>query len=408
MPLTPEQIAKIRQKEAATPDALKRNPLNAYTEGWFHVTLNVRNEAPLLGYITGDAEAPEGSGNAPHCVLTEIGKGVKDAWRVVTHFHPRCECEALQVMPEHIHALLHLLPGNREHLGRIINGLMIGSTHCYWDTLGIPWQRMRAEKDAAASNIYEDREQRTKWQDRDHTRSFRGPSLFVRGYNDVEAVTDEEIEIKRQYIRNNPRKRLIQGKRHECFRKYRHQHSRNWTAERALAAVSNDSIFRYDGARQESAMANVMARMNTDERGACLDYIGNRALLAAERKLPLICHRADACLFEQQKAAVLQAARDGAVVVSAFISPKERDIMKLLIQEQLPFVEILDNGIPEKYKGVGKAFYALAENRLCQITPWSYKYQKDGAVSREMCMVMNELVRVISGVKDDWWKGVAR
>ena len=57
MLLTPEQIAKIRQKEAETPDALKRNPLNDYTEGWFHVTLNTRGESPVLGYLAGDPDA---------------------------------------------------------------------------------------------------------------------------------------------------------------------------------------------------------------------------------------------------------------------------------------------------------------------------------------------------------------
>ncbi len=72
--LTPEQIAKIRMKEAETPDALKRNPLNKYTEGWFHVTLNVRGEAPVLGYIVGDADAEDDSEDAPRCELTELGK----------------------------------------------------------------------------------------------------------------------------------------------------------------------------------------------------------------------------------------------------------------------------------------------------------------------------------------------
>ena len=180
MPLTPEQIAKIRKKEEETPDALKRNPFNNYTEGWFHVTLNVRGEAPVLGYIAGDAEAPDGSENAPRCVLTDLGKKVEEEWRGIGHYYQLCVCEEIQVMPEHLHALLHLLPDNKGHLGRIINGLMIGCTHCYWDTLGIPWRKMREEKDAAASNNNQDKALRAQWQDRDHTRSFRGPSLFVK------------------------------------------------------------------------------------------------------------------------------------------------------------------------------------------------------------------------------------
>lgn len=129
MPLSPEQIAKIRKKQQETPEALKRDPLNEYIEGWFHVTLNVRGEAPVLGYIVGDADAADGSANAPRCVLTELGEKVEEVWKTVDEFHPMCKCEEIQVMPEHIHALLHLLPGNREHLGRIVNGLMIGCTH---------------------------------------------------------------------------------------------------------------------------------------------------------------------------------------------------------------------------------------------------------------------------------------
>lgn len=51
--LTPEQQAKIRQKEAITPDSLKRDPFTNYTEGYFHITLNVHDRLPLLGHLAG-------------------------------------------------------------------------------------------------------------------------------------------------------------------------------------------------------------------------------------------------------------------------------------------------------------------------------------------------------------------
>lgn len=137
-----------------------------------------------------------------------------------------------------------------------------------------------------------------------------------------------------------------------------------------------------------------------------IDYIGNRELLASPRKISLICHRKDALLFDKQKDAVMNAARAGAIVVSAFINPKEREIMKQLMIEQLPFIEIIDNGFSDRYKPVGKAFYSTAENRHVQMSCWTYLYQNTSEnqnISREMCLVMNELVRLISGVEDDWW-----
>ncbi len=395
MKLTPEQIAKIRQKEAKMPDALKRSSEVDYYHGWFFVTLNTRNVVPVLSVCEGDVRKANGEIGAPRCVYTKVGRGVMEAVASIPNYHKGVVVDAFEIMPEHLHILLYLLPENREHLGRIIGGFMMGCSHAYWDTLGIDWRKDHPTHSATARQM----------QDRDHTRSYRGPALFVHGYNDMEPVTEEEVEVKRAYIRDQVRKRLIQGDNHECFRKYRHQHSRNWTVERCQKAIGADRCFKYDAANRERAMANVQTKLNKDAAGICLDYIGNKSLLYSEKKLPLVCHRADAARFEEQKAAVLSAARDNWVIVSAFISQKERDIKQQLMVEQLPFIEIMDNGFSDKYKGTGKAFYALAENRLCQISPWVYEYQKDGTmVSREMCLVMNELARMISGREDDWWK----
>lgn len=420
MSFTQEQIAKIRQKEASLPEALRRNPLNDYTEGWFHVTLNVRGEAPVLGYVVGDASAPDGSVNAPRCELTALGKAVEQSWNANPSFYPDIENIAFQVMPEHVHGLVHLKPGNKKHLGQIIKGFMIGCSHGYWDTLGIPWREMTYKKGVRTP----------EYNDPDHTRSYRGPALFVRGYNDVEAVTLEEIAIKQQYIHDNPRKRLITRSKPDRFRVERNKCSRNWTLSRVFAAVADDPWIGRDKEKCKALQANVMKRLKRNpehpDDGICLDYVGNHALLSAEHKVSLICHRADAALFDRQKAAVLQAARDGAVVVSAFVSPKEREIMKQLMLEQLPFIEIMDNGFSDRYKPTGAAFYSTAENRHVQMTCWEYEYDHEpksetsehsgnrndtgvhnargSSISREMCLVMNSLVRLVSGVDDTWWK----
>ena len=385
------------------PDALKRNPFNDYTEGWFHVTLNVRGEAPVLGYVTGDASAPLNGKDAPRVVLTELGKGVLEAWKRMSVVCATVDIDECVAMPEHFHGLLHLLPGNKRHLGSLISGFMSGCSHAYWDVLGIDWRENRYDKGAYA--LKKDR-------DRDHTRSYRGPSLFVRGYNDVEAVTVEEIEIKRQYIRDNPRKRLITRSNPDCFRIVRDCFSRNWTLERALSAVTTDIRIGDDQEKRLVLQKNVSKRLKRQSNNTdllAIDYIGSYNLLSSKHKVSLICHRKDVALFDQQASAVMQAARDGAVIVSAFISPKERDIMKLLMQEQLPFIELMDNGFSDRYKPIGRSFYSTAENRHLQLTCWTYEYKVSGdtvspGITREMCLVMNELVRVISGVDDYWWK----
>lgn len=67
-------------------------------------------------------------------------------------------------------------------------------------------------------------------------------------------------------------------------------------------------------------------------------------------------------------------------------------------------MNISTNGFPDRYKPTGEVFYASAENRLMHITCWRYEYAHEVVVSREMCLVMNELARLISKEKDEWWK----
>lgn len=413
MPLTPEQLAKIAQKDAALPAALKRNATTNYYEGYFFITLNTRNYAPILSFITGRPDAPDDAPDAPACEYTELGRKVMAVWQTVPRFHPQVEIIAAEAMPDHFHGLLRLLPGNRKHLGHLVGSFMGGCTHGYWDTLGIDWRKDRAERLAKGAHaLPPDR-------DRDHTCSFRGPSLFVRGYNDMEAVTPEQVQTKLRYIREQARRSLIKGTLRDRFLVHRSCTARGWTLDTIRRGLRADRFYAHNPDRLEHILRSLLPRIpmlpaivsasptassSASSPKPLLSYVGCSALLSAERKLPLVCHRSDAPFFERQRDAVLRAAREGAVIVSAFVSPKERKIGRLLLMEQLPVIEVCDNGFGDRYKPSGKSFYACAENRLVQISPWNYEYCPDLAVNREVCLVMNELARVIAGVGDGWWK----
>ncbi|MBQ0088900.1 MAG: hypothetical protein KBT27_06180 [Prevotellaceae bacterium] len=393
--LTPEQIAKIHEKDSQLREGQQRNPLTNYREGYFHITLNVRNKAPMLGWLTGSISKSHENKDTPKIVLTQLGEKVNEAWSRIPLFYPNVETVAFQIMPEHIHGLLHLKQGNTKHLGHIVKGFMIGSSHGYWDILGLPWREQGYTKGVLTP----------QYNDKDHTHSFRGPALFVHGYNDVEALTHQEVAIKIEYIRTNPERRMIKQTLSEVFSVKRGITSHNWTFDRAMKALISDQWLKKDASKLKETMQKISARMEYNEQHKpMLAYVGNKSLLTTENKIPLICHRRDVELFEMQKNTILQAAREKAIVVSAFISPKENEIKKQLIMEQLPFIQIMDNGFSERYKPVGKSFYATAEGNLLQLSPWTYLFNRDSTISREMCLVMNELVRLITNKDDDWWK----
>lgn len=440
--MTEEQRYWISKSIEALPDALQRDPSVNYTEGIFHVTLNVRERYSVLGTIDSQREEIH---------LTAIGEAVDKCWLQIPDFYPNVELIERQVMPEHFHGLLRMKKGFMRNgwkikLGRIIGGFMTGCTHGYWDALGLDW-RGNTDKQAYGSKEY-----RKQYQDAGHSHSFRGPGLFVRGYNDVETVGEDEIQIKIEYIRSNIERRIKMGENPQLFHIHRNMKSANWTPERIMQGLCADRFIAADRTKQVEAWRQLTVKGIRNNRGKIpatlkfntisghqnpttstnrpvLDLVGNIELL--QRPLfPLICHRSDAHLHERQKAAVLKMAREqGAVIVTACVSPKERDIVKLLQQELLPVIEVMDNGFSERYKPTGKNFYAVAEARRLEVTPWVYEYRrrelrpvKDNQgnqvldasgkpemeeipdITREMCMVMNEIVRMISKKDDGWWK----
>lgn len=447
--MTDEQRYRINKNIEVLPHALQRDPSVDYAEGVFHVTLNVRERHAVLGTI--DAEKME-------ITLTEIGKAVEKCWLQIPSSYPNVELIEHQVMPEHFHGLLRMKRGFMRNgwaikLGRVIGGFMAGCTHGYWETIGID-RESNTDRDA-----YRSKEYRKQYQDAGHSYSFRGPSLFVRGYNDVEAIGEEEVDTKIAYIRSNIERRVKKGENPKLFYIHRNKKSANWNPERIMKGLCADRFIAADRGKQMDAWQQLATKGLRNDRGkvsatlkfeptaegvVCgltssldgelygrpvLDLVGNLELLK-QPLFPLICHRADEAHFEEQKAAVLKVAREqNGVIVTACVSPKEREIVKLLQRELLPVIVVVDNGFSEKYKPSGQAFYAVAEARRLEVSPWEYEYRRrvmrpikdingqplhnaNGQpdmeevpdITREMCLVMNEVVRVMSQKKDDWWK----
>ena len=136
--------------------------------------------------------------------------------------------------------------------------------------------------------------------------------------------------------------------------------------------------------------------------GRKYDIVGNAAILTAERHMPVhvrrvmveaAVHGNDTALRDYMNACVL-AAREGAVMVSPFISPDEKRIQTKLLEEELPFIYIADNGFGEYYKPVDVLFEAVAAGKVLILSPWEYDPKK-GHVTREECVVMNKMAEEI-------------
>ena len=87
-------------------------------------------------------------------------------------------------------------------------------------------------------------------------------------------------------------------------------------------------------------------------------------------------------------------ARKGVVMVSPFISPQEKRVMQVLLQEQHPFILLTDNGFRDFYKPADVLFDACAAGRLLILSPWPYDEGKRH-ISRAECVALNAMAEEI-------------
>ena len=126
--------------------------------------------------------------------------------------------------------------------------------------------------------------------------------------------------------------------------------------------------------------------------------IGNAKLLQTTRIEPVHVRS----IWEQDairdyKNNCILAAREGAVMVSPFISEHEKAVLEVLLKEKHPIIYIADNGFGKYYKPSATLFDAVADGRMLILSPWPYDPKKKG-VTRAECVAMNQMAQSISTI----------
>lgn len=91
------------------------------------------------------------------------------------------------------------------------------------------------------------------------------------------------------------------------------------------------------------------------------------------------------------------AARKGTAMVSPFISPKEKDVLNVLLAELHPIIVLADNGFRDYYKPSALLFDAVATGRALILSPWEYDANKRH-ISRADCVALNAMAEEIAAM----------
>ena len=376
--------------------------------GTYHITMSVmdRSQQPL-GHIVGDVSRPDGDPLAPRVVLSEVGEMVEQELMNSIHSHyPMIEVHDHVVMPDHLHFIVVVkrnivsANGRETHLGQVIAGFKKGCNRRYWELTGqaepaeARGQGEPAEAGGPPSAVIP---QRSKTPSNGTTGR---PPLFSYGYVDVMPLQEGQLERQRDYIRNNPRYRLMRQNNPKCLLPQRASVMTALTLPALKGYLQRECGRQYDADKWET----ISQRLLTEDNAVVGDSYGNLELLKG-RLLPVVCHRKDAGLFEAHKARCLDAAAAGAVLVSAQIAKGEQDIIHTAIDQGFPVVRVEDNGFPSLYHPSEQRIDLCSGNKLLIVSPWQYAYRRVAdAISVMECKTMNCVVQALCRTKDSWWK----
>ena len=373
--MTEEELAEKKKYAGQKKPSMKRRASgHDYTERRFYmITLETEGRLPLFGHLAGNPFAEAGSSDAPHIILSELGKAVQDEWFSIPAFYPQIDVIALQMMPDHLHGILFVKAPIPVHLGQVISGFKAGCRKAQ--------RLLEAQAAPAAAPTTDAAKPRPTEKPalaqqsgalppspQEAVSPLPKPSsplphpappfrpLFARGYNDLILRTYDELTVWKNYLLDNPRRLLM-------------KHARP------------DWLYPFFGLKLGPFTFN---------------GIGNRSLLTAPRRIAVkLSRRLTDQQIEEATARYLAEASQGAVLVSPAISPGEKRVMRAAFDAGFPTIVLLENGFTQLSKPHGEQFNACSAGRLLMLSPWEHHNEKH-TITRIQCEQLNQMALAIA------------
>ena len=362
--------------------------------GLYHVTLIVPSRLPLLGRLV----IPDNDAAKAKVERTALGDALVDALLDVPRFHPAIQILHFCLMPDHLHAVWYVKHSMSKGIAESVRGFWqgikkLGRAHTFLTSSSFSPNAIRE------NNQEEDIQPLTPQKERiaQHTTPQKESG------NQPLTLQEEKIrlfstsETLRQQLGDELYYNLSSIFTEMPF-------IRPMWQRRQLPAT-----IRYiDMNPQQLATKRLMPgffRVQTDIEIAGRTYsgVGNVALLQAERYQPVHVrsvwvqdaeqHGHDQPLRDYMNRCVV-AARKGTVMVSPFISQKEKEVLEVLLREGQQIIYIADNGFRDYYKPADGLFDTIAAGRMLIVSPWEYDEHKRH-VTRKECVLMNRMAEEI-------------
>ena len=364
--------------------------------GIYHVTLTVTSRAPLLGTLV----IPDNDPTQASVERTELGRALLDCQRSITVFHPEIQILQYCLMPDHLHSIWYVRRPMQQSIRYVAQGFWraakkVGRAYSYFNS--------RLAGGAIDENIMQSRftdgaiDENAMWAE--------GGAIDENGIQ-TEGGAPSLSLFAAAASRENPLRQLLDSETYSSLDPI-------FTEMPFIRPLSRrgqlQTMIRYVQLNpQRLATKRLMPGFFHVQRGIAIagrTYagVGNMAILQGKHYATVHVHHewVDAAAQGQPQAlrdymnGCVLAARHGVVMVSPFISPKEKDVLNVLLAEQHPIIVLADNGFRDYFKPSSNLFDGVAAGRIIILSPWEYDAGKRH-ISRADCVLLNTMAEEIA------------
>ena len=320
--------------------------------GLYHVTMVVPSRQPLFGELI----IPDNDPMQAFVKRTNLGNAVVDRLLRIPEFYSEVQVLHFCLMPNHLHAILYVRRAMKKGISSVITGFWRAAR-----TLGRAYSF--ALSSLADSSVY-----------------YTNPALLRTQIGNDAFYALSPVFTDKPFLRPMSQYRQLP------------------TAIRYL----DMNPARLATKRLKPGFFCV--QHNVEINGRAYDAVGNIGVLMEQFRKPVHVrsmwvkdaaeHGYDQPL-KDYKAACLDAASKGTVMVSPFISRDEQEVLHALIHDNRYIIYLSDNGFGNYFKPSDLLFDAVAAGRLLILAPWTHDPDKR-TITRAECVALNQMAEEIS------------
>lgn len=315
-----------------------RKSWNDYSQpGVYHITIVTHGRKRVFGELNRDPQHPQ-------VILTKFGQYVDEQWQNIPAIQAakghHVSILGHQLMPDHFHGVLRVDSPLPMSMGVIIRGFKGACTAEYRRIYQPNLADILSQPDTQARL-----ERMSNKQREEYYATIGAEPLWDDSYDDTICYRKGQLENILRYVHDNPRRAVIRALNPDCFRRINH------ISIGGVDFAAYGNIFLLRRPWKEQVFCHRW-RMDGDKRDYDTPYETTDE-------------------FRSERDSWLQAAVDGAVLVTPGISKGEQQLVKDCLEQELPLIHLQKEPLSAAWHPEYRRYELCSKGQLLILSPWA-------------------------------------